>query len=172
MRPWPWDIKAISLVPWASARGAASCWFGPVDLLRVGAVLFGPPGAGFLNDSPKRSSVFQIVARHTFTPCSATNHSRNSAIVASGCLALCPRIAAQSRNRRCCARVAELVAIQVVEDEGPRRRRRADRSSIHYYNGVLKRVMGCSRAEMTLSEIDATIAWLERKRVADHTVAI
>ena len=42
----------------------------------------------------------------------------------------------------------------------------------HCYNVVLKRVMRRSRAETNLSELQATIGWLECNRVAGHTVAI
>ncbi len=39
----------------------------------------------------------------------------------------------------------------------------------HRYNAVLKRVSGDkSRAQMTLSELEATIGWLERNRLSEH----
>ena len=38
----------------------------------------------------------------------------------------------------------------------------------HRYNAVLKRVLGNKgRAEMTLPELEAALAWLERNRLAD-----
>src|SRR3954453_15113109 len=39
----------------------------------------------------------------------------------------------------------------------------------HRYNAVLKRVAGDkSRAQMTLSELEAAIGWLERNRLSEH----
>jgi hypothetical protein len=38
----------------------------------------------------------------------------------------------------------------------------------HAYSAVLKRVMRKGRAEMSLAELEAAIAWLERNRIADH----
>jgi len=39
----------------------------------------------------------------------------------------------------------------------------------HGYNAVLKRVTGGKgRAEMTLAELEAAVAWLERNRLSDH----
>ena len=39
----------------------------------------------------------------------------------------------------------------------------------HRYNAVLKRVAGGkSRAQMTLSELEAAIGWLERNRLCEH----
>jgi hypothetical protein len=39
----------------------------------------------------------------------------------------------------------------------------------HRYNAVLKRVLGNKgRAEMTLAELEAAVAWLERNRLSDH----
>jgi len=53
-----------------------------------------------------------------------------------------------------------------VEDEaeahGPRR------GGYHAYNAALKRVLGKSRAEMALAELEAAVAWLGRNRVRDH----
>ncbi len=71
-------------------------------------------------------------------------------------------------ERRLRARVGELVAIQAVEDEGAMQAPRGQ-GLYHCYNAVLKRVTGRSRAEMTLSELDAAVGWLERHRLADHT---
>ncbi len=38
----------------------------------------------------------------------------------------------------------------------------------HAYAAALKRVMGKARGAMSLVELEATIAWLERNRIADH----
>lgn len=39
----------------------------------------------------------------------------------------------------------------------------------HRYNAALKRVSGDkSRAQMTLSELEAAIGWLERNRLSEH----
>ena len=38
----------------------------------------------------------------------------------------------------------------------------------HRYNAILKRVLGKARGEMTLAELEAALAWLERNRLADH----
>ena len=54
-----------------------------------------------------------------------------------------------SRTRACCASRAAPVAH-------------------HAYSAALKRVMGKGRAEMSLAELEATVAWLERNRIADH----
>lgn len=75
-------------------------------------------------------------------------------------------------ERRLRARVGELVAAQVVEDETGRsglRRGNAGPGLYHRYNAVLKRVTGGkSRAQMTLSELEAAIGWLERNRLCEH----
>jgi superfamily II DNA or RNA helicase len=75
-------------------------------------------------------------------------------------------------ERRLRARVGELVAAQAIEDEAGRS---GLRSSVvgpglyHRYNAVLKRVTGGkSRAQMTLSELEAAIGWLERNRLSEH----
>ena len=71
-------------------------------------------------------------------------------------------------ERRLRARIGEMVATQAVEDEGDLRAGRGP-GLYHRYNAVLKRVMGNkSRAEMTLAELEATVSWLERNRLADH----
>lgn len=64
-------------------------------------------------------------------------------------------------------RIGQLVAAQVIEDEdnnlvteGP--------TGYHIYNAVLKRLMKKARSEMTLSELEATVGWLERNRLSDH----
>ncbi|MFX7507264.1 hypothetical protein ABTJ37_23380, partial [Acinetobacter baumannii] len=63
--------------------------------------------------------------------------------------------------------IGQLVAAQVIEDEdnnlvaeGP--------TGYHIYNAVLKRLMKKARSEMTLSELEATVGWLERNRLSDH----
>jgi len=64
-------------------------------------------------------------------------------------------------------RIGQLVAAQVIEDEdnnlvsdGP--------VGYHVYNAVLKRLMNKARSAMGLSELEATIGWLERNRLSDH----
>ncbi len=64
-------------------------------------------------------------------------------------------------------RIGQLVAAQVIEDEdnnlvaeGP--------TGYHIYNAVLKRLMKKARSEMTLSELESAIGWLERNRLSDH----
>jgi hypothetical protein len=64
-------------------------------------------------------------------------------------------------------RIGQMIAAQVIEDEdnhlvphGP--------VSYHAYNAVLKRVLGKSRAEMSIAELEAAVGWLERNRLADH----
>src|SRR3954471_17920641 len=75
-------------------------------------------------------------------------------------------------ERRLRARIGELVAAQAVEDEAGRSGLRSDMAGpgfYHRYNAVLKRVMGGkSRAQMTLSELEAAIGWLERNRLCEH----
>ena len=72
-------------------------------------------------------------------------------------------------ERRLRARLGELVAAQAVEDEAGRAGLRggvAGPGLYHRYNAVLKRVTGDkSRAQMTLSELEAAIGWLERNRL-------
>ena len=38
----------------------------------------------------------------------------------------------------------------------------------HRYNAILKRVLGKARGEMTMEELEAALAWLERNRLLDH----
>jgi len=75
-------------------------------------------------------------------------------------------------ERRLRARLGELVAAQAVEDEAGRAGLRggvAGPGLYHRYNAVLKRVAGGkSRAQMTLSELEAAIGWLERNRLCEH----
>ncbi|UFN47600.1 DEAD/DEAH box helicase family protein [Roseomonas sp. OT10] len=71
-------------------------------------------------------------------------------------------------ERRLRAQLGELVAAQVVEDEGRLQVPRGQ-GSYHAYNAALKRVLGNrGRAEMHLSELEAAVAWLERNRLSDH----
>ena len=71
-------------------------------------------------------------------------------------------------ERRLRARVGELVAAQVVEDEGALHAPRGQ-GTYHAYNAALKRVLGNKgRAEMTLPELEAAVSWLERNRLSDH----
>ena len=74
-------------------------------------------------------------------------------------------------ERRLRARVGEMVAAQVVEDEGALLTPKGDggqgQGGYHRYNAVLKRVLGKSRAAMTLPELEAALGWLERNRLQD-----
>jgi len=69
-------------------------------------------------------------------------------------------------ERRLRRRVGEMVAAQAVEDEGALLQVRGQ-GGYHRYNAVLKRVMGKSRAVMTLQELEAAVGWLERNRLHD-----
>ena len=75
-------------------------------------------------------------------------------------------------ERRLRARLGEMVATQAVEDEAGRaglRGRVAGPGLYHRYNAALKRVTGNkTRAQMTLSELEAAASWLERNRLAEH----
>ena len=64
-------------------------------------------------------------------------------------------------------RLAAAVAAQAVEDEVGLRAPRGG-TLTHRYNAVLKRVLGKGRTTMTLAELEAALAWLERHRLADH----
>ncbi|MGH7086990.1 MAG: restriction endonuclease subunit R, partial [Acetobacteraceae bacterium] len=71
-------------------------------------------------------------------------------------------------ERRLRARIGEMVATQVVEDAVDLRAPRGQ-GTYHAYNAALKRALGGkSRAEMTLAELEAAVAWLERNRIGDH----
>ncbi len=75
-----------------------------------------------------------------------------------------PRLA----ERRLRARIGEMVATQVVEDSAELRAPRGQ-GTYHAYNAALKRALGGkSRAAMTLDELEAAVAWLERNRISDH----
>ena len=70
-------------------------------------------------------------------------------------------------ERRLRLRIGEMIAAQVVEDEADLQVPRGQ-GLYHRYNAVLKRVLGNKgRAEMTLAELEAALAWLERNRLAD-----
>ena len=71
------------------------------------------------------------------------------------------------RERALRLQVGQLVAAQVVEDEGMLRIPRGA-GGHHAYSAALKRVMGKGRAVMSLAELEAAIAWLERNRLSDH----
>jgi superfamily II DNA or RNA helicase len=71
-------------------------------------------------------------------------------------------------ERRLRARIGEMVAAQVVEDAAALRAPRGQ-GSYHAYNAALKRALGGkSRAQMTLAELEAAVAWLERNRIRDY----
>jgi superfamily II DNA or RNA helicase len=72
-------------------------------------------------------------------------------------------------ERRLRSRIGEAVAAQAVEDEASFQVPRAGEGLYHRYNAVLKRVFGGKgRAQMTLPELEAALAWLERNRLFDH----
>jgi len=72
-----------------------------------------------------------------------------------------------ARERALRGRIAQLVAAQVLEDAGDLRIPRGGVAH-HAYAAALKRIMGKGRAEMSLAELEATLAWLERNRIGDH----
>jgi hypothetical protein len=65
-----------------------------------------------------------------------------------------------------------MVAAQAVEDEAGAAGLKgglAGPGLYHRYNAILKRVTGDkARARMTLAELEAALAWLERNRLAEH----
>jgi superfamily II DNA or RNA helicase len=72
-------------------------------------------------------------------------------------------------ERRLRTRIGEAIAAQAVEDEPGLEVPHVRDGLYHCYNAVLKRVCGGKgRSEMTLSELEAALAWLERNRLADH----
>ena len=71
------------------------------------------------------------------------------------------------RERALRLQVGQLVAAQVVEDEGMLRIPRGA-GAHHTYSAALKRVMQKGRVVMSLAELEATVAWLERNRLSDH----
>ena len=71
-------------------------------------------------------------------------------------------------ERRLRQRVGEMVAQQAVEDEGAIQAPRG-KGLYHRYNAILKRRTGNKpRAQMSLSDLEAAVSWLERNRLADH----
>ncbi|KMO22758.1 restriction endonuclease subunit R [Methylobacterium platani JCM 14648] len=80
-----------------------------------------------------------------------------------------PTLVPPSRIERALrARVAAMVTAQAVEDEAELRVR-PGAPLPHRYNAVLKRLFdNKSRAAMTLEELEAALAWLERNRLQDH----
>ncbi|TDH62718.1 restriction endonuclease subunit R [Dankookia rubra] len=76
-----------------------------------------------------------------------------------------------ARERALRGRIAQLVAAQVLEDEGGLRIPRGGVAH-HAYAAALKRIMGKGRAEMSLAELEATLAWLERNRIGDHLTVL
>ncbi|MDP8919714.1 MAG: DEAD/DEAH box helicase family protein, partial [Pseudomonadota bacterium] len=72
-------------------------------------------------------------------------------------------------ERRLRSRIGEAVAAQAVEDEAGLQVPQIEGGLYHCYNAVLKRVFGGKgRAQMTLPELEASLAWLERNRLFDH----
>ncbi len=71
------------------------------------------------------------------------------------------------RERELRLRIGRMVAAQVVEDAGLLRVP-CGAGAHHAYSAALKRVMGEARGAMSLAELEATVAWLERNRLADH----
>jgi superfamily II DNA or RNA helicase len=65
-------------------------------------------------------------------------------------------------------RIGQMVAAQVIEDESLPDRACRTASEYHAYNAVLRNCFGKPRAEMTLSELEAVISWLERHRLSDY----
>ena len=59
----------------------------------------------------------------------------------------------------------------MLEDEGGLRIPRGGVAH-HAYAAALKRIMGKGRAEMSLAELEATLAWLERNRIGDHLAVL
>jgi hypothetical protein len=77
--------------------------------------------------------------------------------------------APSAAERRLRSRIGDAVAAQAVEDEAGLQVPRTGEGLYHRYNAVLKRVFGNKgRAEMTLPELEAALAWLERNRLSDH----
>ena len=71
-------------------------------------------------------------------------------------------------ERRLRLRIGEMVATQAVEDNAGASMTRGQ-GRYQGFNVVLKRVTGGKgRAEMTLAELEAAVAWLERNRLSDH----
>ncbi len=65
-------------------------------------------------------------------------------------------------------RIGQMVAGQVIEDESLLGGISRTASDYHAYNAILRNRFGKPRAEMTLSELEAVVGWLERNRLSDH----
>ncbi len=75
-------------------------------------------------------------------------------------------------ERRLRQRIGEMVAQQAVEDEGAAQAPRGE-GLYHRYNAILKRCTGDKpRAQMSLSELEAAVSWLERNRLSDHAAVL
>ncbi len=101
----------------------------------------------------------------TLRPGPAFAQARARADAAEGGLVEPPSLT----ERRLRSRIGEAVAAQAVEDEAGLQVPRTREGLYHRYNAVLKRVSGNKgRAEMTLPELEAALAWLERNRLSDY----
>jgi hypothetical protein len=101
----------------------------------------------------------------TLRPGPAFAQARAKADAAEGELVEPPSLT----ERRLRSRIGEAVAAQAVEDEAGLQVPHTGEGLYHRYNAVLKRVSGNKgRAEMTLPELEAALAWLERNRLSDH----
>ena len=75
-------------------------------------------------------------------------------------------------ERRLRQRIGEMVAQQAVEDEGAAQAPHGE-GLYHRYNAILKRCTGDKpRAQMSLSELEAAVSWLERNRLSDHAAVL
>ena len=96
-----------------------------------------------------------------------SGHAPSSGLPSPG--PLFQRLAAAEPPSRCEHRlrqqICQLVAAQVLEDRDAHLGRKSD---YHAYNAILKRVMGKSRAAMSLAELEATLGWLERNRLSEY----
>ena len=69
-------------------------------------------------------------------------------------------------ERRLRQRIGQLVSAQVVEEEIEMRLPRG--GNYHRFNAVLRKVRGKARGEMTIAELEGTLAWLEQNRLSDY----
>jgi hypothetical protein len=74
--------------------------------------------------------------------------------------------APSAAERRLRTRIGRMIADQVVEDDALGLTQA--RQGYHAYNAALRRILGKSRAAMTLAELEAAVGWLERNRLRDH----
>ena len=65
-------------------------------------------------------------------------------------------------------RIGQMVAAQVIEDEARLVDTCRTAGAYHAYNAILRNSFGKPRAEMTLTELEACVGWLERNRLFDH----